>query len=412
VRREAINCLWGGAVALVVLSAACGSPSTLTVNVVAGNGIERPRWLAVTWLSDRGAIYEREDLPVTGEEPLASIVIELDRGDSSDRRILVRGKGPGGPSSIGALRIPLPVSGGEPQLLTLQAEMLDSDGDGVPDVIDDCSGGACAPPADAAPGSMGGAPEDAGSTAPDAGTPTDELGSGPDAGQSPPGPAADAGTSPDVPPPPTPLGGVVALWRMDEGQGTTVSDGSGHGNAGAIMRATGNDWGEGHRGTALALGGSAWMSVPASSRYDSTLGLTLSVWFFWAQSTNASQVIMARQRGTAWQNAFWLGMDGNRLHFSVEDQGLNVPVPSGRWVHVAGTYDGARVILYLDGVEAGRAGVSARPAGGARGISVGADINGADATAGTSMFVGRLDEVAIYDRALTAAEVGTLAEVR
>ena len=44
-----------------------------------------------------------------------------------------------------------------------------------------------------------------------------------------------------------------------------------------------------------------------------------------------------------------------------------------------------------------------------KGVSIGADINGSDPTGATSLFVGRLDEVAIFDRALTSVEVAALA---
>ena len=421
-----------GLCALLVLAAGCGPEEGLTVTVVAGDDIDRPTDLSVLWLSDRGSLYEREHIPVTSEDPLASIFVHLDHRDTSDRRILVRGTRSGGAASVGAIRIPYAAATTQPMSITMRAWLADGDGDGIPDVIDDCAAGACAPRADGGPAALPVSPEpgpfDAGAAvdaelAPDAELAAD-VGLAPDAQaaadvQA----AADTQVAMDAEKPTDttvviedrahsrpPAAGLVALWEMDDGTGSTVKDSSGHNSPGTIMRPTGNDWVTGQQGTALALSGTNWMSAPPSPRYDAVSGLTLSAWVFWAQPTSATQTLMARQRGTGWQNAFWLGMDSNRLHFSIEDLGISATLPSGRWVHVAGTYDGARVILYVGGVEQARQTIAPKVTAGARGVSVGADISTADSALGTSMFVGRLDDVAIHARALTAEEIATLAK--
>jgi hypothetical protein len=131
---------------------------------------------------------------------------------------------------------------------------------------------------------------------------------------------------------------------------------------------------------------------------------------FWPEVNAADQALMARQRGTGLQNAFYLGFDRRLLHFSIEDQGMAVTVPAGRWIHLAGTYDGSRVIVYVDGMEVGRQGVTAKVTAGGGVVSIGADLNSADTTAADSLFVGRLDEISIYNRALTPQEVAQLAK--
>jgi hypothetical protein len=393
------------AVLLLALAARCGGDRPgLTVTVVAGGDVPRPTTLAVSWLSARGTIFQREKIAVSAGENLASIFVELDGSDTSDRRVLVRGMGPGAATSIGALRI-MAAAAGRTEVLTLHATMPDADSDGIPDVIDDCR--ACADAgADAVTGDDAqvtpypdAAPEPDADT-PDAGAPIPDA-TLPDRAPPPP---VDASA-----PPPT-ISGLVGLWRMDDGTGTTARDSSLTGNPGTLMRPTGGDWGVGHHGAALELTGTSWVSVPSHKAYDATGGLTLSAWVFWSKASPAGQVIMARQRGVALQNAFWLGLDNNRLHFSVEDDGVNITLPAGRWVHVAGTYDGTKVALFVDGGLVIAAAVSARATTANRGVSIGADINGADPHSATSMFVGKLDEVAIFDRALTPAEVAMLAK--
>jgi hypothetical protein len=385
--------------ALLVVAAGCGgAPSGLTVTVVAGSDVARPTALSVSWISDRGTLFQRDEVPVAAGETLASIFIELDSSDGSDRRILVRGKGPGTASSIGAIRIRGAMAN-QVATVTLRPMMADGDGDGLPDVIDDCTG--CGP-------ADGGAPEDADLTPYPDGPPPFESDAAAPADASP--VATDAAPAADAALPPIP--NLVALWRMDEGTGTVARDSSPAGNSGTLVRPTGMDWGSGRpgMGTALQLTGTSWLSVPPSSSYDADGGLTLSAWVFWSKATSAAQVIMSRQRGIGLRNALWLGLESNRLHFSIEDEGVNVPMPAGRWVHVAGTYDGAKVVIYLDGAPVTAGVASSRPTPANRGISIGADINGADPTAATSLFEGKLDEIAIFDRALTAAEVATLAK--
>ncbi|NUQ02060.1 MAG: LamG domain-containing protein, partial [Armatimonadetes bacterium] len=76
------------------------------------------------------------------------------------------------------------------------------------------------------------------------------------------------------------------------------------------------------------------------------------------------------------------------------------PLPTGRWVHLAGTFDGQTIRLYVDGVEqastarVGPLKPSSRP------LWLGSYEAGHRAH-----FTGLLDEVKLYDRALGAAEV-------
>jgi hypothetical protein len=411
---------------LAALVSGCGAPSGFTINVVAGSDVVRPPALAVSWFGERGVLFERQDVAVPAQGALASIFVYVDRHQAGDRRVLVRGAGAA--PSIGALRIPVAGAASQTFTVTLSASLPDVDGDGLPDVIDDCPRGSCdvsdGGGATADGGAHDGELPDAVAAAPDAdptgsdGTPPAPDAQAPPDAQTPPadvasadGPIRDATPAADASTPGLPVtAGLVALWQMEESGGVTVHDRSPTHNAGTIVRPTGADWTEGHRGAALALTGTSWMSVPSSPSYDADAGLTLSAWVYWDRATQAGQVVMARQRGSAYQNVFWLGLSLGRVHFSVEDQGVNGVLPAGRWVHLAGTYDGSRVILYLDGTELARANVAVKFVPGDRGISVGADLNGAGNSVVDSLFVGRLDDVAIYDRALSPAEIGLLSK--
>jgi hypothetical protein len=82
---------------------------------------------------------------------------------------------------------------------------------------------------------------------------------------------------------------------------------------------------------------------------------------------------------------------------------------SGRWTHLAATFDGARAVLYVDGVPAGEARVD--PFDGSRGpVFVGArpDAQGRRARF-ARLFEGRLDDVRVYRGALSPDEVAFIA---
>ncbi|MPZ84303.1 MAG: hypothetical protein GEV28_29465 [Actinophytocola sp.] len=81
-----------------------------------------------------------------------------------------------------------------------------------------------------------------------------------------------------------------------------------------------------------------------------------------------------------------------------------VTVPVGEWHHLAGTFDGERVTLYLDGVM-----VASTAAKGSLGPATGTNlIVGADPVDPESKFTGAVDDVRLYDRGLSAAEIAEL----
>ena len=77
-------------------------------------------------------------------------------------------------------------------------------------------------------------------------------------------------------------------------------------------------------------------------------------------------------------------------------------MPVGEWTHVASTWDGKVAILYLDGKEAGRLPLTGTAAASSGALRIGGN------QVGSEWFSGLIDEVRIYKRALTAAEIETL----
>jgi hypothetical protein len=71
-----------------------------------------------------------------------------------------------------------------------------------------------------------------------------------------------------------------------------------------------------------------------------------------------------------------------------------------RWHHVAAVFDGSRLTVYLDGVAENSVATTVAPGSGTASVKLGG--RGDDTF---QRLQGDLDEAAIYDRALTAAEI-------
>jgi hypothetical protein len=93
---------------------------------------------------------------------------------------------------------------------------------------------------------------------------------------------------------------------------------------------------------------------------------------------------------------FYMGINRDFQHLLSEE----VP-KTGSFHHLAGTYDGSVMRLYLDGEEVGRWEVSGEVASGESYVFISSDAEPLD---------GLLDEVSIYNRALTAGEIHAVFE--
>ena len=80
------------------------------------------------------------------------------------------------------------------------------------------------------------------------------------------------------------------------------------------------------------------------------------------------------------------------------------PQAINEWHHIAGVLEGGVLRMYFDGINGGFTGSQA-PLYSDEEDTIGCDL---DSAALNSFFVGRLDEVQLYNRALTAAEIAAL----
>jgi hypothetical protein len=106
---------------------------------------------------------------------------------------------------------------------------------------------------------------------------------------------------------------------------------------------------------------------------------------------------------------FWLGFDDGKYGFGVETAAgekwaTGPAAPVGQWAHMAGTYDGARIRIYINGEEASSVECAGAVRTMPRFLVLGARVNHETGAPGYGLHA-LVDEVAVYRRALSPAEV-------
>jgi hypothetical protein len=214
---------------------------------------------------------------------------------------------------------------------------------------------------------------------------------------------------PPPPPPPTPAGGLVAAYSFNEGSGATLGDSSGAGNSGVIAGAT---WTSGGKyGGALSFDGvNDWVTVPDSDSLDLTTGLTLEAWVK-PSATKDWPTVIQKENAPNLAYSLYANSDaglGNKpsAHLWIAGSDRNIrgggTLPVGTWSHVAMTYDGATLRLFVNALQ-----VAALVQSGPITTSTGALRIGGNSLFANEFFKGLIDEVRIYNRALGPGELNT-----
>jgi hypothetical protein len=193
--------------------------------------------------------------------------------------------------------------------------------------------------------------------------------------------------------------GLVAAYGFNEGSGTTVADVSGNGNNGAIGSATWTTAGK--YGGALSFNGSnARVTVPDANSLDLNNAMTLEAWVFPTTLGGWREVICKVDDIYYLMGSSDTTTPAVRVNFGASMRGP-ASLALNTWTHLAGTYDGATLRLYVNGVQ-----VASQARSGLIPASTGALTFGGDALYG-QYFAGRIDEVRIYNRALSVLELAS-----
>jgi hypothetical protein len=401
----------------LVQIAACGADPADTAALVdvqmASDANVVPDALSLDWLVGDRVLLADVKVRVEGVAPqhLARVVFEVDPTRAGPRRVLGRGLLGGSVVAEGSADVVIAAGARTEVALVLRARATPS-----------------ATPPDAA--------------APDAGAPADGR-EAPPALDSPPDlPPVDVRPEvsderamdlrPDLTPDTAPEPGLIAYWKLDEGQGSSASDASGHGHAGMLLG--GASWVAGGFTVAkfadpfaLGLDGiNAHVRVPRAPDLEPA-AISVSVWF----KRNGAQMQNATVCRKAWRNNLsptytsyavgvnLYGMGSDVLYFttgaaaSADNVVVPAVIPDQTWVHVVAIFDpmGAapQKRLYVDGALKASRTLTAPIVYDATATG---DFYVGQNGALKELFKGTVDDPRLYDRALTAQEIADLAAGR
>ncbi len=200
---------------------------------------------------------------------------------------------------------------------------------------------------------------------------------------------------------------LVALWHFDEDFGTTVYDSTANDNDGTV---SGASWVDGKLGKALSFDGTDYVIVSDSSLLEPDR-ITVEAWVKKSGTPGNHRYIVSKYLPTkpgsySSYGLYTASSGGLRFYIGLSSTWVASPdagtgVWDGDWHHVAGTYDGFAVKLYVDGELVTGVGSTTSDIeyGGTGDLFIGAY------TTASYCFSGTIDEVRIWDEALTAAQI-------
>jgi hypothetical protein len=208
--------------------------------------------------------------------------------------------------------------------------------------------------------------------------------------------------------------GLVSYWPLDSVADGVVEDlvGGNDGTHGGVTAVGGRVDGAGSFD-----GVDDYVTVPDDPSLDLTDRLTLAAWVNAPSGQDDYARIVSREQSGVGNRQYNLGLDANAREprvvvDTVDSDGIAVSgalpadeVTDGQWHHVAMTFDRtSKLRLYLDGVEVDSQSVSSSLVSRSSDVTFGAPAH----LPGKDLFEGWIDDVRIYDRALSAGEIDQL----
>src|SRR4029077_14019856 len=166
-------------------------------------------------------------------------------------------------------------------------------------------------------------------------------------------------------------------------------------------------WAAGHTGNALSFNGTnSLVTIPDAPALDLSSSMTLEAWVYpSALGTSAWRTIIFKEQPAGMAYALY-GHDGSAPvgqlnNGSEQNTEATAPLPLNTWTHVATTYDGQTLRLYVNGALTKSLAVT-----GSIMSSNGALQIGGNAFWG-EYFAGRIDDVRVYAGARSAPQVSS-----
>jgi len=200
--------------------------------------------------------------------------------------------------------------------------------------------------------------------------------------------------------------GAVAWYPSNEGAGVAVADMICSGPSGQLAGSSLPVWGSGLEGTALQFDGGGYVTISNNPALAvATNQVSLVAWV--KASTNSSGPVIARTVAGGATGSFALSLTNGSVAFKLFLQGAPTTVtstnalPDNKWHHLAGVYDGQHLRVYLDGTQAGTVSGAGTVDVVNESLLIGRNADGAG-------FVGTIDDVRIFARALSDEDVADI----
>lgn len=205
-----------------------------------------------------------------------------------------------------------------------------------------------------------------------------------------------------------PTSGCVAYYRLDDASGTSAADATGLGNTGTLTNTP--TWTTGKINGALSFAAASNQYVDCGTALNPA-AISYSAWINATSFPNSYNAIVARQGSanhfslllvkSTGKLAIYMGNGAALLDY--DGTGTNT-LSTSTWYHIVCTYDStAGLVGYVNGSSDGTA-----AANGTLTTDAVSTYIGENPTFSTRGFNGIIDEVGIWNRALTSTEVTTL----
>jgi len=210
----------------------------------------------------------------------------------------------------------------------------------------------------------------------------------------------------------------VAWWKLDETSGTVAADSSGNGNDGKLKNMTGNEWTTGKKNGALYFDGTNdYIKVDKSDSLDISDTFTVTLWVNYEGGSapdNYERMLAKKKQWDSdkgWEISLETSYDEEltvRGNSDAGTAGAEEVVSSwavGGWHHIAVVYEGSTATVYSDGVE--RDTVTIAPV-----VNNDEDLYiGRYGDSDSYHWDGKMDDIRIYGRALSASEIANMSRV-
>jgi hypothetical protein len=198
---------------------------------------------------------------------------------------------------------------------------------------------------------------------------------------------------------------LVGYWKFDDGSGLVAVDSSGNGNHGTLVN--GPVWTTGQTTGALSFDGlDDYVSVNNSASLNPVAQITLSAWIRPAATAASGDIISKENNANNNFNQYYLRLQGGgKIRFAAAGILLNgtTTLSPNIWYLATGTYDGSSMKVYINGALDATAPATLSMSDNGFAVRI-----GARQYTTPLVFNGFIDEVRIYNRALSQPEIQVL----